>query len=157
MCPSVADFVDAHTAIDLGQPGIAAGGTTYANTLAVFAARAALEEVLTPAAYERVDALGLRLAKGLQGLFDELELPWHALHLGPRSGYCMQPAKPRNGAEACLSIDVELIAARKLYMANRGIWDAMPTAGPQVSFVHTAAEVDLYLNHARSFLKAIRA
>jgi glutamate-1-semialdehyde 2,1-aminomutase len=44
-----------------------------------------------------------------------------------------------------------------LYMANRGIWDAMPTAGPQASFVHTAADVDLYLNHPRSFLKAIRA
>jgi glutamate-1-semialdehyde 2,1-aminomutase len=156
MSSQVATFVDTHTAIDLGDPGIAAGGTTYASTIAVFAARAALEEVLTPAAYQRLDELGLRLASGLQGVFDDLELPWRALHLGPRSGYCMQAVEPRNGAEAHRSIDIDLIATRKLFMANRGIWDAMPTAGPQVSFVHTEAEVDLYLGYARDFLKTIR-
>ena len=68
----------------------------------------------------------------------------------------MQAVEPRNGAEAHQSIDIDLIAARKLFMANRGIWDAMPTAGPQVSFVHTEAEVDLYLGLARDFLQAIR-
>jgi len=156
MSAPVAAFVDAHTAIDLGEPGIAAGGTTYASTVAVFAAKAALEDVLTPAAYQRLGELGLRLASGLQRIFDELELPWRALHLGPRSGYCMQPDEPRNGAQAHQSIDIDLIAARKLFMANRGIWDAMPTAGPQVSFVHTGDEVDLYLAQARDFLKAIR-
>jgi glutamate-1-semialdehyde 2,1-aminomutase len=156
MSRPVAAFVDAHTAVDLGDPGIAAGGTTYASTVAVFAAKAALEEVLTPTAYQRLDELGLRLSSGLQRVFDELELPWRALHLGPRSGYCMQAVEPRNGAEAHRSIDIDLIATRKLFMANRGIWDAMPTAGPQVSFVHTEAEVDLYLGYARDFLKTIR-
>ena len=72
MSRPVADFVDAHTAIDLGDPGIAAGGTTYASTVAVFAAKAALEEVLTPTAYQRLEELGLRLASGLQHVFDEL-------------------------------------------------------------------------------------
>lgn len=156
MSEDVAGFVDAHTAVDLGEPGIAAGGTTYANSLAVFSALAALEQVLTPEAYQRLNQLGGHLAHGLQGVFDELELPWKALHLGPRSGYCMRTEPPRNGAEAYASIDIELIAARKVFMANRGIWDAMPTAGPQVSFVHDEAEVDLYLGHAREFLKAIR-
>jgi len=152
----VAAFVDAHTAIDLGEAGVATGGTTYASTIAVFAAKAALEEVLTPGAYERLEGLGLRLSSGLQDVFDELDLPWRALHLGPRSGYCMQAAEPRNGAEAYRSIDVDLIAARRLFMANRGIWEAMPTAGPQVSFVHTEAEVDQYLGLAREFLHAVR-
>jgi len=157
MSAEIAAFVDAHTTLDLAKPGIAVGGTTYANTIAVFTARAALEEVLTTAAYQRLEELGLRLAKGLQEVFEALRLPWRALHLGPRSGYCMQAAEPRNGAEAFLSIDTVLIAARKLFMANRGIWDAMPTAGPQVSFAHTAAEVDLYVAHARDFLQSIRA
>jgi glutamate-1-semialdehyde 2,1-aminomutase len=156
MSEKVASFVDAHTAADLGEPGIAAGGTTYANTLAVFAAQAALENVLTPAAYQRLDQLGALLANGLQRVFNELELPWKALHLGPRSGYCMSTGEPRNGSEASASIDVELIAARKLFMANRGIWDAMPTAGPQVSFVHDEAEVELYLGLAREFLRSIK-
>jgi glutamate-1-semialdehyde 2,1-aminomutase len=69
----------------------------------------------------------------------------------------MQAAEPRNGAEAYRSIDADLIGARKLFMANRGIWDAMPTAGPQVSFVHTEAEIDVYIGHAGDFLNSVRA
>jgi glutamate-1-semialdehyde 2,1-aminomutase len=155
MSQPVAAFVEANTYVDLGQPGIAAGGTTYASTLAVLAARAALEEILTPAAYERVAALGRRLAAGLEKIFTELGLPWTALHLGPRSGFCLFPRAPHDGAEASLSMDLDFIAARKLWMANRGIWDAMASAGPQVSFVHSAADVDTYLRTVQPFLAAI--
>ncbi len=155
MSSEVASFVDAHTQIDLEQPGIAAGGTTYANTLSVLAAKAALEQVLTPENYDRTNALGLTLAQGLQQHFDQLELPWKALHLGPRSGYCLQPQLPKNGAEAYASIDIAFISARKLFMANRGCWDAMATAGPQISFAHTATDVERYLSVAREFLEAI--
>jgi glutamate-1-semialdehyde 2,1-aminomutase len=37
-------------------------------------------------------------------------------------------------------------------MANRGIWDAVASAGPQVSFAHTASDVDRYLATAGLFL-----
>ncbi|HZO22480.1 MAG TPA: aminotransferase class III-fold pyridoxal phosphate-dependent enzyme [Steroidobacteraceae bacterium] len=155
MSQAVAQGVEARTARDLGEPGIAAGGTTYASTIAVLAARAALEKVLTPASYERVQALGKRLASGLDALFNALGLPWRAQHLGPRSGFCLFPQLPRNGTEALRSVQIGFIAARKLWMANRGVWDAMPTAGPQVSFVHTADDVDTYLRTVRPFLEAI--
>lgn len=155
MTAAVATFVEANTYLDLGGTGIAAGGTTYASTVAVLAARAALEEVLTPANYERVQILGQRLASGLDALFRDLGLPWTALHLGPRSGFCLQPQPPRNGAEAARSMRIDFIAARRLWMANRGIWDAMASAGPQVSFAHTADDVDQYARMARSFLEAV--
>lgn len=155
MTAAIARFVEANTYLDLGGTGIAAGGTTYASTVAVLAARAALEKVLTPGNYERVRLLGQRLASGLDQLFRDLALPWTALHLGPRSGFCLEPRPPRNGGEASQSMRIDFISARKLWMANRGIWDAMPSAGPQVSFAHTADDVDQYVRTARPFLEAI--
>jgi len=156
MSGEIAEFVGQNTYVDLGAPGIAAGGTTYASTVAVFAARAALAEVLTPENYARVETLGRRLALGLGGIFSDLDLRWTALSLGPRSGYCLFPHLPRNGAEAFRSIHPDFISARKLWMANRGVWDAMATAGPQVSFSHNESHVDTYLELARAYLQAIR-
>jgi len=155
MSRDVADYVEEHTQIDLGEPGIAAGGTTYANTLSILCAKAALERVLTPQNYAHTHALGLQLATGLRKIFAELDLDWTALHLGPRVGYCMRPQPPKNGAQGYESIDIEFISARKLFMANRGIWDAMATAGPQVSFVHTMDDVTRYLGEANQFMHQV--
>jgi glutamate-1-semialdehyde 2,1-aminomutase len=155
MTAEVATFVDRHTQIDLGEPGIAAGGTTYANTLAVLAAKTALEKILIPENYAHTEKLGLQLSNGLQAIFNEFNLPWRALHLGPRSGYCLSPQLPRTGAEAYESIDIDLISTRKLYLANRGVWDAMATAGPQVSFIHTEEHVEIYIHTAREFIGRI--
>jgi glutamate-1-semialdehyde 2,1-aminomutase len=44
--------------------------------------------------------------------------------------------------------------ARKLFMANRGLWDAVASAGPGCSFQHEAKDVDLYLEVAAEFLAA---
>jgi glutamate-1-semialdehyde 2,1-aminomutase len=155
MTSDIARFVDTHTQIDLGIPGIATGGTTYANTISVLAAKTALENVLTRENYDRTNELGSKLASGLQGIFNRLNLPWTALHLGPRSGYCLKPELPKNGAQAYESIDIEFISARKVFMANRGVWDAMATAGPQVSFVHTESDIGQYLCCAGDFLESI--
>ena len=140
---------------DVGPKGLATGGTTYATAVAAAAARAALDEVMTPAAYARVSALGARLADGLEALFAARGLPWRAFRLGPRSGYCLQPTLPRDGAQAQVSLDAELIDARRVYMANRGLWDAVGSAGPQASFVHEPADVDRYVAVAGQFLDEI--
>lgn len=79
-----------------------------------------------------------------------------AFRLGPRTGYCMFPDLPRNGHEAGLSIDKDLIAARRVYMANRGVWEAIWSAGTQVSFAHSRADLDRYLEVAEAFLAEIR-
>ena len=152
MTDDIAHVVARHIDIDTGPAGLATGGTLYASALAMAAARAALEQVLTPAAFERVTRLGARLADGLDGLFESKNLPWKAFRLGPRSGYCLASELPKNFNEAEVSLDYEFIDSRRVFMANRGIWDAVASAGPQVSFAHTASDVDRYLATAGLFL-----
>lgn len=145
-----------HLDVDIGPRGIATGGTTFATALAAAVARATLEQLLTPAAYGRVRALGEQLADGLDALFGGRGLPWKAFRLGPRSGYCLEPSLPRDGREAARSLDAEFIDARRVFMANRGIWDAVASAGPQVSFAHAPGDVERYLAAAGEFLDALR-
>ncbi len=143
-----AELLDGET----GPKGLATGGTTYASALAVVAAKAALEHVLTPEGYARLNTNGAYLADGTDAILARRGLPWRAFRLGPRTGYCLRPDLPRNGREAGLSIDKDLIAARRVYMANRGVWEAIWSAGTQVSFAHSRADLDRYLEVADAFL-----
>ena len=119
--------------------------------------RASLEQVLTASNYQRIEGLGRRLAEGLRLAFATYDLPWQAFQLGPRSGFCLTAELPRNGAEANLSMDAEFIDCRRLFMANRGIWDGILSAGPQVSFAHTEADIDRYVEVASAFLAELFA
>jgi glutamate-1-semialdehyde 2,1-aminomutase len=132
--------------------GLATGGTTYANPLSLAAAVAVLRHVQTPAAFERTAQLGARLADGIEAAAARHGLPWRAHRLGGRSGYCLEPELPDNAADAGRSLDHELIDARRLHMANRGIWEAIASAGPAVSFEHDAGDVDEYLGVLDLFL-----
>lgn len=116
--------------------GLALGGTTYANALGMSAVRAGLEEIFTEQAYERISRLGNKLADGIDGILAVHALPWRAFRKGPRTGFCLSEHLPKTSIEALPSMDAEFASARRLYMANRGIWDAIATAGPQVSFAH---------------------
>jgi glutamate-1-semialdehyde 2,1-aminomutase len=82
-------------------------------------------------------------------------LPWRAHRLGARSGVCVERELPRNGTEGARSIVPLLVDARSLFLANRGVWDAIPTAGPSVSTAHTEEDVDAYLAVHAEFLDAI--
>jgi glutamate-1-semialdehyde 2,1-aminomutase len=122
----------------------------------VVAAKAALEQVLSADGYVRLNANGSYLADGIDAILDSRGLPWRAFRLGPRTGYCLHPDLPRNGREAELSIDNDLIAARRVYMANRGVWEAIWSAGTQVSFAHSRADLDHYLAVADAFLGEVQ-
>jgi glutamate-1-semialdehyde 2,1-aminomutase len=137
------------------SPGLASGGTTYASALSLAAARATLEKVLTEEGYRRCARLGTRLADGIDLAIAAHGLPWKAQRLGGRSGISMTPDHPRNGAEAASTIDVDLIDTRRLFMANRGVWEAIATAGPQAGFAHTASDIDHYLKVFSAFLGEI--
>ena len=132
--------------------GIATGGTTYANPLSLAAAVATLTRIQTPEAFDRVRALGARLADGIEAEARRHGLPWRAHRLGCRSGICLEPELPRNADEAARSIDAELVDARRLHLANRGVWDAIASAGPAASFAHTEADVDAYPAALGAFL-----
>ncbi len=155
MSATIAEHMTRYHDIDIGPKGLATGGTTYGSALALAVAKAALQQVMTPDNYDRVAQLGTRLANGLDGIFAKQGLDWRAFRLGPRSGYCLRPELPRNGDEAVLSLDTALIDTRRVYMANRGIWDAVASAGPQASFAHVPADIDRYLETAATFIAEI--
>jgi glutamate-1-semialdehyde 2,1-aminomutase len=95
------------------------------------------------------------LADGLDAAFRRHGLDWRAFRHGPRSGYCLRPDFPVNAAEAAASIDVEFIDGRRVFLANRGQWDAVASAGPQVSFAHSETDIAGYLDAADAFLDEI--
>jgi glutamate-1-semialdehyde 2,1-aminomutase len=158
MSGDLGNFLEEHRDYDSAGPrGLAIGGTTYGNALTMAAVRAGLEEILTEEAYARTAALGARLADGIDELAAAHTLPWRAFRYGPRSGFCLTPELPRNYREAVPSLHPGFSAARRLYMANRGIWDAINAAGPQVSFAHSAADIDRYVETAAQFLAEVTA
>lgn len=155
MTETLAQVMERHLDIDAGPSGLATGGTMYANALSMATARAALQEVLTPEGYQRVNALGARLANGIEHAASTRGLTWLAHRLGGRSGFCLRPTLPRNAEDASLSMDIDFIDTRRVFMANRGIWEAIATAGPAASFTHTEADIDYYLSVLDSFLDEI--
>jgi glutamate-1-semialdehyde 2,1-aminomutase len=135
--------------------GLAIGGTTYGSALTMAAVRAGLEVIATEAAYARMATLGARLSDGIDAIVARHKLPWRAFRYGPRAGFCLLPDLPRNYQEAQPALYLEQSAARRLFLANRGIWDAIPSAGPQVSFAHSAADIDTYLAVSDEFLAEV--
>jgi glutamate-1-semialdehyde 2,1-aminomutase len=127
-------------------PSVATGGTLFANALTMAAARAALGEVLTEEAYEHTAALGDALADGLEAVLREAGLPWSVHRLYARSGVTFGPALPTSAAEARTSEDRLLTNLARVYLANRGVWEAIPGAGPTAPVPATEHDVDAYLS-----------
>jgi glutamate-1-semialdehyde 2,1-aminomutase len=123
---------------------IATGGTLFGNPLSAAAARAALTQVLVPSAYAHTTALGGQLADGIEQAIQAAGLPWTVIRLGPRSGQWYGPV-PSTGAQAHALTDSLLTRLIRIWLANRGIWDALPGAGPTVPVPAAPADVTRYL------------
>lgn len=135
----------AMTGRDEREDTVATGGTLFGNALTMAAARAALGEVLTDEAYRRTASLGERLADGIEDAVRRAGLAWSVPRLFARSGYAFAPELPRNAVEARANADPELLRLLRVYLANRGVWEAIEGAGPTVSVPATAEDVDLYV------------
>jgi glutamate-1-semialdehyde 2,1-aminomutase len=102
-------------------PGHSGMGTTLsANALSLAALRAALEHVMTPAAYAHMEALAERLAEGLQHVVDTYGLPWHVVRVGARVEFICAPGTLRNGTEAEAAHAPALEQAIHIALLNRG-------------------------------------
>lgn len=124
---------------------IATGGTLFGNPLAMAAARAVMMEVLTPEAYAHTQSLGKRLADGMRAAVASAGLPWWIHHLGPRAGYVFASKPPCNAAEARAVQNDLLTRLIRIWLANRGVWEAIVGAGPVVPVPASAEDVDAYL------------
>jgi glutamate-1-semialdehyde 2,1-aminomutase len=133
---------------------VATGGTLFGNPLQMAAAKAALTEVLTPEAYAHTARLGDELAGGIEAAIAMTELPWSTYRFGPRAGQWYGPA-PATSRDAVALVDSELTSLLRIWMANRGIWEALPGAGPTVPIPATDAEVRRYLDAYEDLLAAL--
>jgi glutamate-1-semialdehyde 2,1-aminomutase len=165
MTPEVADALDAdadspvagHDDASIFGDEIATGGTLFGNALQMAAVRTCLTEVLTDEAYDRASRLGEKLADGIDRAASAAGLPWCAHRLVARSGYAFDGVLPRNAREARASHDGELYRLLRLYMANRGVWEAMEWAGPAVSIAASDGDIATYLEILGSFVAELVA
>jgi glutamate-1-semialdehyde 2,1-aminomutase len=102
-----------------GHSGI--GTTLTGNMLAMAAMRAALTQVITPAAYAHMLPLAERLANGIRDLIARHGLPWCVTQVGARIEFQFAPTPPRNGSEADAILDGELENLIHLGLLNRGV------------------------------------
>jgi glutamate-1-semialdehyde 2,1-aminomutase len=134
---------------------VAIGGTLFGNALSLAAARATMLEILTPDAYSSTQRLGARLADGMRATVARIGLPWHIYRLGPRAGYTFQPEPLRNADEARACQDDLLTRLIRIWLANRGVWEAIVGAGPVASVPATDEDVDAYLFAWNELLDAL--
>jgi glutamate-1-semialdehyde 2,1-aminomutase len=105
-------------------------GTFNGNPLSMAAARASLEEVLTPAAYDHMEALGERMRAGCQALIDAHGLPAQAVALG---------------SKGCVRHDAEVGELIWLWSLNRGLFVTPGGQEWSVTVAHDEAAVARYV------------
>ncbi len=145
MSEDVAEVLDRPGGRGDEKPSVATGGTLFGNPLSMAAARATMGHVLTPEAYEHTQRLGAHLADGIEKQIAQAGLPWTAHRFWPRSGATFAPSMPKNAREAEAHFDPELRVLARVYLANRGVWDAIVGAGPTCPVPATQEDVGLYL------------
>ena len=121
-------------------------GTYNGNPLCMAAARASLEEVMTPAAYARLDHLNDRLMGGIDAVNAAHGLPYYTV--GIRSKGCVTFAAGQitdYGSYLALQ-DHELCKLAWAYAFNRGVLIAgNREAEWTLSIQHTDDDIDSYL------------
>jgi glutamate-1-semialdehyde 2,1-aminomutase len=136
---------------------IASGGTLFANALSMAAGRATLSEVMTAEAYAHAAELGALLADGIERVSREAGFTWRAHRLYAPSGYTYADRLPRNAAEYYEHADAELDLLKRVYFANRGVWEANVWAGPAVAVAAAREDVDHYLTVLEEFVGELAA
>ncbi len=157
MTEAVADHLERPAGRHDEKATIATGGTLFGNPLSMAAARATMGSVLTDDAYAHTHVLGARLADGIEEAIAHAGLPWTAHRFWPRSGVTFGPAMPRNALEAYVTHDIELTHLNRVYLANRGVWEAIAGAGPTCSVPATEEDVDRYVAAFGSLITELTA
>ena len=122
-------------------------GTFNGNPLSMAAARASLEEVLTPTAYEHLDRLNERILTGCARVIDEHALPGYAIGIAAKGCVTFSPERIVDYASFSANQDAELTDLAWLYSMNRGIF---MTPGREeewtLTVAHDDAAIDRYVD-----------
>jgi glutamate-1-semialdehyde 2,1-aminomutase len=76
------------------------------------------------------------------------------MRLGPRSGQ-WYGSEPRTGAEAYALKDDALTRLIRIWLANRGVWEALPGAGPTAPVPAASADVSRYVEAYSDLLELL--
>jgi glutamate-1-semialdehyde 2,1-aminomutase len=121
-------------------------GTYNGNPLTMAAARASLLEVLTPEAYEHLDALNDRLLAGCAAVIERYRLPGYPVGVGAKGCVTFSPEKIVDYETYKANQDGELCDLAWLYNMNRGIF---MTPGREeewtLSVVHSFDDCDAFV------------
>jgi glutamate-1-semialdehyde 2,1-aminomutase len=149
----VGDRIDGLEDADLVDVG-GVGGTLAGNALSLAAARATLEHVLTPSAFEVMIALCERFVAGVRDVLAERDVPWSIVPLGARAELAFAAEPPRSGGAAAALHDGPLEDALHLFLLNRGVLITPFHNMALMSPATTAADVD---RHTEAFAEALEA
>ena len=131
-------------------------GTFNGNPLAMAAAAAALTEVLTPAAYRRIDRLQRRMVEGVEQVLGRTGLPAHVVAVGTKGCVTFSPTPVRNYRDF-LAVDDRWSHCHWLYQHNGGVF--LPPWGKAeqwlLSAQHTDEDVDRFLANFAAFADAV--
>ena len=130
------------------------GGTLAGYALSMAAARAALGEVLTEAAFARMIPLAERWERGANEVIRRRGAPWSVTRLGARAEYHFMPEPPRDGADQIAHADVDLERLLHLWVMNRGVLMTPFHNMALMSPATTEADVD---RHTEAFDEALAA
>jgi glutamate-1-semialdehyde 2,1-aminomutase len=121
-------------------------GTYNGNPLGMAAARASLEQVLTPEAYRHMDALNDRIVAGCEAVIERHGLPGYAVGIGAKGCVTFSSTKVVDYESFKANQDVEVTELAWLYNMNRGIF---MTPGREeewtLSVSHTDEAIDAYV------------
>jgi glutamate-1-semialdehyde 2,1-aminomutase len=121
-------------------------GTYNGNPLGMAAARANLQEVLTPDAYEHLAHLNGRILGGCEGVIERHNLPGYAVGVGSKGCVTFSPQKIVDYETFKANQDADLAELAWLFNMNRGIF---MTPGREeewtLSVTHTDESVDRYV------------
>jgi glutamate-1-semialdehyde 2,1-aminomutase len=121
-------------------------GTYNGNPLAMAAARASLERVLTPDAYRHLDELNDRIVAGCQAVVERHGLPGYAVGIGSKGCVTFSPVRITDYETFKANQDAELADLAWVWNMNRGIF---MTPGREeewtLSVQHTLEDVDRFV------------
>ncbi len=133
-------------------------GTYNGNPLAMAAARASLEEVLTPEAYRLLDALNDRIVAGCEAVIERHRLPGYAVGIGSKGCVTFSPSRIVDYETFKANQDVEVTELAWAWNMNRGIF---MTPGREeewtLSVTHTDEAVDAYVKAFDEMATALTA
>ena len=121
-------------------------GTFNGNPLSMAAARATLDEVLTPEAYPHLEMIDDRLLAGCQAVIDRYGLPGYTVGIGSKGCVTFAPARITDWTTYRRHQDGELTDLAWLYSVNR---DIFMTPGREeewtLSVAHQPEDADAFI------------